>query len=162
MGRTAGRAGSSHQTWILCRVLQNSTISEFRNFRIPLRIVKKLYFPFCSRRFSIFGHPASFPIREVSFPSPHSMISTTSTLVAMIKGLVFSIKVLTIKSKTRQKVNQDMKRVDDVARMSAVGRSTTVDFSSQQDFSPRPKPSGILSHKNVAFLLKFLQRSDLF
>ena len=51
------------------------------------------------------------------------MISTTSTLVAMIKGLVFSIKVLTIKSKTRQKVNQDMKRVDDVARMSAVGHS---------------------------------------
>ena len=34
--------------------------SEFRYVRIPLRIVPVLYFPFCSRCFSIFCHRASF------------------------------------------------------------------------------------------------------
>ena len=41
---------------------QNSTISEFHHFRIPLRIVIKLYFPFCSRCFSTFD-----PLPHFSF-----------------------------------------------------------------------------------------------
>ena len=41
--------------------------SEFHHFRIPLRIVPILYFPFCSRSFSIFYPLAVFFLREASF-----------------------------------------------------------------------------------------------
>ena len=49
--------------------------SEFHYVRIPLRIVPILYFPFCSRRFSIFGHRDVFPFETLPSIVPHALQS---------------------------------------------------------------------------------------